>query len=313
MKKLTSEEYKNRCSIKYNFKYDYSEINYIDTKHEIIIICPIHDKFKMLAGTHLYNSGCHFCKIETSKLTCEEFIKRANNIYNFKYDYNEINYIDTQHDIIIGCPLHGKFKQKAYSHLAGHECPKCAGRNKTTEEYINECNQIHQFEFDYSQLIYKNSGQKVIVICKKHGIFLPTATDHLQGYGCPKCNESKGEKAIRKYLKISKIEFKSQYKINECKNIRSLPFDFAIFKENGLVGLIEYQGEQHFREAAFGSKTNDPKLNFLKIKHRDQIKLNYCQNHGIPLLIIPHWEKQNINEILLDFIKSINTQRNKNA
>jgi len=38
-----------------------------------------------------------------------------------------------------------------------------------------------------------------------------------------------------------------------------------------------------------------------KIKKRDKIKIDYCKDKKINLLIIPHWDKESIVEILKSF------------
>jgi hypothetical protein len=97
------------------------------------------------------------------------------------------------------------------------------------------------------------------------------------------------------------VEFVRQYKIPECKNKKALPFDFAILKEGELQMLIEYQGEQHYiltrRPGAEKLLENGRK--------RDAIKKEFCKANGIPLLIIPYWDKENIpsiiSEVLTDY------------
>ncbi len=38
--------------------------------------------------------------------------------------------------------------------------------------------------------------------------------------------------------------------------------------------------------------------NMIEIKHRDNIKINYCKNKNINLIIIPFNERKNIKKIL---------------
>ena len=62
------------------------------------------------------------------KLTTEQFIAKAREIHGDKYDYSKVVYAK-MHDYItitITCPQHGDFLQKAYSHLNGKGCSKCA-------------------------------------------------------------------------------------------------------------------------------------------------------------------------------------------
>ena len=47
----------------------------------------------------------------------EAFIKKANIVHNYKYDYSKIKYIHINTKIIIICPLHGKFIQSPNNHI----------------------------------------------------------------------------------------------------------------------------------------------------------------------------------------------------
>jgi len=40
-------------------------------------------------------------------------------IHGNKYDYSKSKYTGAHNDIVIICPEHGEFQQKAYSHLNG--------------------------------------------------------------------------------------------------------------------------------------------------------------------------------------------------
>lgn len=105
---------------------------------------------------------------------------------------------------------------------------------------------------------------------------------------------------IEKYLKKHNVLFEAQYRIKECRNKNPLPFDFAIQdKYNNLTLLIEYQGGQHYFPVDFSGKGKEwAEEQFKELQIRDQIKYNYCITNSIPLLIIPYWESNNIEEIL---------------
>ena len=66
--KLTLEVFLEKANIVHNNYYDYSNINLIDTKNNIIISCPIHSKFTQSAGAHLSGSGCQKCVGRISKI-----------------------------------------------------------------------------------------------------------------------------------------------------------------------------------------------------------------------------------------------------
>jgi hypothetical protein len=87
---------------------------------------------------------------------------------------------------------------------------------------------------------------------------------------------SKGEEKIAKLLQENNIPFKKQYTFDNCRGINNgkLRFDFAIFNENGLSHLIEYDGWQHLY------KTNgkwDQNNSFEDRQMHDQIKNEFCK------------------------------------
>lgn len=64
--------------------------------------------------------------IMPKKLTQEEFIKRAVEVHNDKYDYSKVNYINNTTKICIICPKHGAFFQTPNMHLYQKQgCKKC--------------------------------------------------------------------------------------------------------------------------------------------------------------------------------------------
>ena len=75
---------------------------------------------------------------------------------------------------------------------------------------------------------YKNAHTKIKILCPTHGVFEQTPTNHLKGKGCPICQESKGEIKITNILNNKNIKHIKQYKFDECKYKRKLPFDFYL-------------------------------------------------------------------------------------
>ncbi len=60
-------------------------------------------------------------------------------------------------------------------------------------------------------------------------------------------------------------------------------FDFALLRENKIVALIEYDGEQHYRPTLrYGG---EEKLRL--VQERDRIKNEYCKRKGIRLIRVP--------------------------
>lgn len=122
------------------------------------------------------------------KKTQEEFINAASKKHNNKYDYSKSIYNGCKKKVIIICKKHGEFLQEAWSHLKGFGCSACSNNLKSnTPQFISQAIQKHGNEYDYSKSTYKNKNKKLDIICKIHGVFSQTPTNHLSGQGCPAC------------------------------------------------------------------------------------------------------------------------------
>lgn len=171
-------------------------------------------------------------------------------------------------------------------------------KKDTQQEVIERFNNEHGIgRYDYSLVEYINSMVKVKIICPIHGIFEQAPSNHINGSGCPACSESKGERAIRKYLEEKCIQYDPQYQILGSPISRK-KFDFSIHE-----GLIEFQGHQHYIPSSFGSKKDiDGISKFKKNIKSDLLKENYCIQNNIDLIQIPYWEIDRIPIILDAFI-----------
>ena len=109
---------------------------------------------------------------------------------------------------------------------------------------------------------------------------------------CPYCSRSKGNEKTANILNKYKIEYKEEYRFDDCRNKNPLPFDFYLPKYNC---CIEFDGEQHFRP--MGHKGGLEK--FLIRKHNDKIKNKYCMYNHIKLIRISYWDIGNIEDILI--------------
>jgi hypothetical protein len=288
MKKLTTEEFIIKAKSIHGDKYDYSITNYVNSYSKIKITCPEHENFEQTPNSHLNGSGCYKCGVENrsekQRMVNEDFICKANLVYGDKYDYSLVEYFNNKTKIKIICSKHGVFEIKPNDHLNGSGCGRCFGRGKTTEDFITEAISKYGLLYSYKLTEYKSTHKKIKIICSIHGMFEKSPNHHLNGGGCPICKESKGESEIRKYLTENNINFLPQHRFPDCRDIRPLPFDFYLPDYNT---CIEYQGEQHYKPINYfgGFKV------FKQQQKRDRIKLNYCVDKQIDLIIIKYDEK----------------------
>ena len=108
---------------------------------KITIICNIHGPFQQRADYHLKSKGCPGCNC-CKKHTNKSFIKKAQEIHFYKYDYSLVNYVNNKLKIDIICPIHGTFSQRPCAHInetRPHGCPKCDKSFKlNTENFIEK-------------------------------------------------------------------------------------------------------------------------------------------------------------------------------
>lgn len=198
-----TNEFIKKAILIHGDKYNYSKVNYINSKNKIIIICSVHGEFLQQASNHLWGYGCINCRNDNSgssqRLTNENFIKKAQTTHIDKnglplYKYDNVEYINAHIPVKITCNIHGIFKQKPNNHLNGATCLKCSNelsserQRMTIKEFIQKAIQIHNNKYDYSKSIYgTNNSIPIDIICNIHGIFQQTPTSHLSGHGCNIC------------------------------------------------------------------------------------------------------------------------------
>lgn len=129
MRKLTTNKFIEKSLLIHNNKYDYSKVEYKNSHFKVIIICKIHGEFLQKPHTHLNGQGCNICG-GSKPTTQKEFIIKANQVHDFKYNYSKFIYINNKTKGIIICPKHGEFLQMAISHLLGSNCIKCVNENR---------------------------------------------------------------------------------------------------------------------------------------------------------------------------------------
>ena len=304
--RVNTEIFIKRAQAVHGDKYDYSKTVYTKRDEKLCIICPIHGEFWQRAGDHINGHGCPKCKSDNARKnqvdSIDTFIQKAKKVHGDKYDYSKVNYINSQTPVIIICPEHGEFKQKPYSHIAGHGCRKCYNKTQcsSSEQFITSAIEIHGNYYDYSKVEYVDSKTEVTIVCPKHGEFKQTPNVHLSGHGCPICSQSHGERLIFNILKKYNIPFKSQFKLTNDFFDGILYIDFFI-KYNNKQYFIEYNGEQHYAPIKyFGGQ-----LQFEKQQKRDQLLRDFCNLYQdkVSLLEISYKEpEENIENMILNFI-----------
>ena len=168
---LSRDEFINRANEVHGERYDYSLVDYLDTKTKVEIICKEHGSFLQTPNKHMQGRGCPSCgrerTIEHNFLTLDDFIKRARNVHGNRYDYSDSIYTSADSKMKIICEKHGKFLQTPHNHLKGTNCPSCGASVSKPEIKLKDF--IRSF---YKGEIITNS--KNIIPPMELDIYVPT-------------------------------------------------------------------------------------------------------------------------------------------
>lgn len=176
------------------------------------------------------------------KSTIKKFIKKAEEVHNFWYDYSKSVYINSSIKIEIICSIHGSFWQIPNNHLRGAICKKCSDAHKgkkrrlLVQDFIKRSSQVHNNKYDYSLVEYINNKTNVKIICPIHGIFEQQPDNHLQGCDCLECGgkkKSNTKEFIKKAKKVhdNKYNYSLVNYINDSTKVKIICPIHGIFKQ----------------------------------------------------------------------------------
>ena len=194
-------------------RFDYDVSFYIKAKLNIKINCRKHGEFEQRVDHHYDDHiGCEECYKESvsdrmkilmnideykskvykdgyiTEIKFKEIIKEKFGNY---YDLSKIKYTNANTKVTLVCPKHGDFPIKPTEVYNFKGCKKCIKEEKLEKnkiKFINTCNKLYDFYYDYSKVDYKGLNKKVWIICPKHGPFQQTPSNHLK-HMCDKCGD----------------------------------------------------------------------------------------------------------------------------
>lgn len=168
-----------------------------------------------------------------SKVTEEDFIRRAKQKHGTLYDYSKVEYKNTITKVEIGCKkCETAFLMTPESHMIGQGCRACGyarnGKAKQTsfDKFVEESHTVHNNKYDYSDVIWKGSKQSITLYCPVHQEdFVTTPYNHVKGAECPHCAKIRGGLKNRSntesFVKASKDKFGEKFDYSETVYVRS--------------------------------------------------------------------------------------------
>lgn len=213
-------------------------------------------------------------------------------------DYENSNSKAKKANIHILCPNHlDKGIQKVkYDNLRQNRkgCAYCIGRHRNQADLQKELDEMHGLVTILDYTTYASPIKAQCNICNSE--WMTSGVSLTQGHRCHSCSTSNFEMEAMKLLEDWRISYTLQYRFDDCRNKKPLPFDFYLDDFNI---LIETDGEGHYIPIPRGSMSFEDAVRQLdKTKFHDKIKDEFCYNNNIPLIRIPHWERGNMAKFL---------------
>ncbi len=200
---------------KFGDNFDYSEISYKNSVTEIKIRCKKHDHtFRILFYSHVIQKfgGCKFCE---SSNVLDSNILKAKEKFGDNFDYSDLEYKNSLTKIKIRCKKHGHTFRILFCNHMARKFGGCNFCGSILDSYLLKAKEKFRDNFDYSEVEYKTSKQKIKIRCKKHDHTFHILFDaHLERKyaGCRFCKEQD---------KLSEIKRKLQ----DGEEIKELPWD----------------------------------------------------------------------------------------
>lgn len=283
---------------------------YQNTTSEILCRCKI-DNFEWFSNPNrlLNGQGCPECgkrkQSENSTKSHEEFENEISDKYNGKIILLS-KYTGSHEPIDCKCILHNTiWTTKATTLLTSSlGCPTCVNESigdrcrKSNEQFLQELSQINPDIIPLENYVHEH--HKIKCRCSIHNYEWYVSPNKIlrRKTGCPKCASYHNENSIDEILDNWGYKYTAQKRFKDCKDKNTLPFDRYLDDFNI---LIEYDGEGHYIPIKRGSMTEqDAEENLRITQYHDNIKNEYCKRNNIPLIRIPYWEKDNLEEFLFD-------------
>ena len=188
----------------------------------------------------------------------------------------------------------------------GSGCPYCVkNRKRSLDDIKSEIFIKVGDEYELLEDIYVNSKTKMLF---KHteceSTYYVNWNNFKQGFRCPNCsslNNSRGIKAIKKFLDKNSIRYEQEKIIPSLVNPETncnLRFDMYLPDYDF---YIEYDGEQHFKPT--GNFFTPER--FEKIQYLDKLKNDFCEDNGIRVIRFNYKQLKNIHIVLDSFLISL--------
>lgn len=149
---------------------------------------------------------------EAKRMPTDEFVRRANEIHNYQYRYDNVVYINAHTKVTITCLLHGNWQQRPMVHLTDKcGCPHCGNIKKgekkkesSYQKFLLLAQKKHNNKYSYVKSSYAGITLPMTIICPIHGEFKQSPDVHKRA-GCQRCGSGPVSESSQRWLDSLKI------------------------------------------------------------------------------------------------------------
>ena len=124
----------------------------------------------------------------TAATSRKDLIAKARLRFKQSFDLSKLpDPVSIEEKVRIVCPEHGEFRSTMRAFFKSqHGCPLCRASSRV-DRYWADVLQVHGDTYDYSQTVYRQWSDTLSILCRTHGLFRQSASNHKAGRGCPEC------------------------------------------------------------------------------------------------------------------------------
>lgn len=288
-------------------KAGYKYVGFHKEKNFVYIdfVCPKHE-YKGIQSSiwnHIKNTKCCCSSCNGNDRSTEDFQIMVHE----KLPQIDVigEYLGARNRVNVRCTVCGnEWSPIAYNLLSGYGCQQCYDNRRGEVHHTDDDTKLEKLQqmhpsIEFSSIPYY-AKDYVDCKCKTCGCewsaTYANLTKRTRPTGCPRCQESYGEKVIQKLFKKWDIDFCNQYRFDDLRDKLPLPFDFYL---PDFHIAVEYDGEHHFHPVRFGGISKErAEKQYLETVYHDRLKNQYCLSHNILLIRISYINRDNIEQIL---------------
>jgi len=308
---ITRKEFLKRAEKHHGLgKYDYSKVSYKYSTDKITVTCLTHGDFNIEVSGLLRGHGCKDCAKLKRRITFENFLERAIESHNQKYEYSKDYWVSGETLTKIKCKQHGWFSINWFNHVQGGGCKRCSLEESRLPlpEVQERLKAQHQDQYSIVEESYESLFKTSKIICKDHGMQETQLSNVTRGQRLSCCyrasRQSKLEKEVLDFIKNT-IEENIQNKesVIETSNRSILKGqEIDIYIPELRLG-IEVNGDYWHSDEFLKNSKN------ITAKEYHESKQKLAKEQGVTLLYV--WEsdwscnKENIKKLLKKIIQQV--------